>query len=332
MTGGPSAPVPMKIFVLRRILSVFPILLVVSFLSYGLLRATPGDYFSKFEGDPTWSSQRIAQERHRSGLDRDWVTGYVVWLKGALRFDFGYSFERRAPVWGLIKERLGNSFVLYGSALLLTWLLAIPLGVTAATRPRTWVDGLFGFLSYFGLSVPRVFLALLMVLFAAKTGWFPVGDMKSVTRWDSFSLLEKTVDVGHHLVLPTLVLAVTGMAGYMRQMRAATLECLSQDYVRTARAKGLPERAVIYRHTVRNAVNPLITLFGYSVAYMLSGSFLTEVVMNWPGMARLVVDGLFAQDEPLVMAAVLMAAGMLVLGNLVADILLAFADPRVRVS
>lgn len=322
----------MKIFVLRRILSVVPVLLLVSFLSYVLIRATPGDYFSRFESDPTWSPKRIAEERERAGLDKPWLEGYVVWLGGALRLDFGYSFERRAPVWSLIRSRLANSLLLYGSALLFTWALAIPLGVLAASKSHTWIDGFLGFMAYFGLSIPRVFLALLMVLLAAKTGWFPVGDMKSILDWEEFGLAEKALDVAHHLVLPTFVLGITSMAGYMRQMRGTTLEVLGQDFIRTARAKGLSEKVVLFKHCVRNAINPLITLFGYSLAFILSGSFLTEVVMNWPGMARLVVDGLFAQDEPLVMAAVLMAAAMLILGNLIADILLGFVDPRIRVS
>jgi peptide/nickel transport system permease protein len=214
----------------------------------------------------------------------------------------------------------------------LAWLVAVPLGVIAAVRRNTWIDKVSGLVAYFGLSIPSVFFALLMVLLAAYTGWFPIGDMRDVVNWDQMTMLERVLDILHHLALPVFVLSTISMASWMRQMRGSMVETLSQDYVRTAKAKGLSSGSVLFRHALRNAINPLVTLFGYSIAYVLNGSFLVEVVMNWPGMARLVVTALFNQDQPVVMGSVLMATILLVIGNTVADILLALTDPRIRLS
>jgi peptide/nickel transport system permease protein len=177
--------------------------------------------------------------------------------------------------------------------------------------------------------VPEVFLALLLLLFAAKTGWFPVSGMRSLHH-DELSWLGRILDVLHHLVLPALVLASVPLASRMRQMRGNLLEVLRADYVTTARAKGLPERTVIVKHAARNAVNPLITLFGYTLGTLLSGAFLVEVVMSWPGLGRVTIDALVTRDLYLIMGAVMMASTVLILGNLVADVLLALADPRIK--
>lgn len=260
------------------------------------------------------------------------IEGYVRWLGGAIKLDFGRSYSKRRPVWGLIIERLWNTLKLSIASLVIAWGIAIPLGVAAAVRQNSLIDHISGFIAFFGLSIPSMFFALLMVLFAAYTGWFPIGDMRDVVNYDTLSTWGKFKNQLHHLVLPSIVIATGAMAGYMRQARGNMLEVLGTNYVRTARAKGLAEKTVLFKHALRNAINPLVTLFGYSLAALLSGSFLVEVVMNWPGMARLVVDAIFAKDEPIVMAAVLMGSILLVLGNLAADMLLPLVDPRVRVS
>ncbi|MEM7163966.1 MAG: ABC transporter permease [Planctomycetota bacterium] len=260
------------------------------------------------------------------------LEGFGRWCLGALRGNFGLSFQHRRPVFELIMERLWNTLKLSLAALVIAWGLAVPLGVLAAVKPGSLPDHLCGLIAFFGLSIPSVFFALLMVLFASLTGWFPIGDMVDVVNYDSMSLWEKVKNQVHHLFLPAIVIGTGTMAGYMRQTRGNMVEALTQDYVRTARAKGLSPNKVLFKHALRNAINPLITLFGYSLAYLLTGSFLVEVVMNWPGMARLVVDAIFAKDEPIVMAAVMVGSLLLVLGNLVADLLLALTDPRVRLS
>ena len=260
------------------------------------------------------------------------IEGFFRWIARVSRADFGISFQHQDSVLELLRERLWNTLTLSLASLILAWGIAIPLGVIAAVKPGSIWDHASGFIAFFGLSIPAVFFALLMILLASYTGWFPIGDMRDSVNYDSYSTLGKLWNRLHHLVLPTLVIGTGAMAGYMRQARGNMIEALGQDYVRTARAKGLSRNTVLFQHALRNAINPLITLFGYSLAALLSGSFLVEVVMNWPGMARLVVDAIISRDEPVVMASVMVSALLLVAGNLVADLLLAAADPRVRLS
>jgi len=319
-------------FIARRLLAVPPLLLATSFVTYALLYAAPGDYVARMAEDPRMTPQMLAEMRIKFGLDGGLFERYGRWLYNAIQGDFGYSFSKEIGVYTLIGERMGNTLLLSGTTLLLAWGLALPLGVAAATRQGSWVDRIAGFFSFLGLSIPRVFFALLMVMFAATTKWFPVGGIRDQVNWDTFTGWQQVVDMAHHLVLPTIVLATTEVAHYMRQMRAEMLETLGKDFVRTARAKGLNQRQVVWRHAFWNAVNPLVTLFGYSLAGLFTGSFLVEIVFSWPGMARLTVDAVFTQDEPLVMASVMMATLMLVFGNLVADLLLGRIDPRIGVG
>ena len=266
----------------------------------------------------------------RFGLDKPWPQRYVTWLGNIVfHLDFGESFSYRQPVFDVISGRLGNTLLLALGASLITWLLAIPLGVLSAVKQYTWFDKGASFVAFVGLSIPEVFFALLMLFFAAKTGLFPTGGMRSLD-WESFSIAGKALDILHHMALPALVLGTIPMAGRMRQMRANLLDVLRVDYVTTARAKGLSENTVIWKHAVRNAINPLITLFGFTLAALLSGAFIVEIVMGWPGLGSLTLEALRKQDFYLVMGSVIMASTMLLLGNLVADLLLAVADPRIR--
>jgi len=209
-----------------------------------------------------------------------------------------------------------------------TWCLAIPLGVLAAVRQFSWVDKTLSVLSFMWLSIPEVLSGLLLLFLAARTGWLPVGGMHSL-EWDQLDLAGKAVDLLRHIALPALVVGLIPLAGRMRQMRANLLDVLRLDYVTTARAKGLDERHVVFKHALRNAINPLITLFGFTLGSLVSGSFIAEVIFAWPGLGRITLDALLAKDQYLVMGSVLMAATVLVAGNLIADLLLAIADPRI---
>lgn len=319
-------------YIARRLLAIPPLLLAVSFLTHALLYLAPGDYFSRLEENPAITAETMADIRARYGLDGGMVERYFYWCWNAIRLDFGQSFSESRPVFEILIERMSNTLLLATTSLILAWGLALPLGIIAATNRGKILDKIVGFIAFFGLSIPRVFFSLLMVLFAAVTGWFPTGGMRDQIEWDYMTTWEQILDVSHHLVLPTIVLGTTAMASYMRQMRAEMVETLNKDYVRTARAKGLSHNEVIYKHAFGNAVNPLVTLFGYSLAYLLTGSFLVEVVFAWPGMARLTVSAVFAQDEPIVMGSVVMATVMLVIGNLIADLILAVIDPRIRLE
>jgi peptide/nickel transport system permease protein len=228
-----------------------------------------------------------------------------------------------ARVWATVKLEI--------VALAIAWGLAIPLGVWSGVRPNSWIDHLCGALAYMSLSVPGVFLSILALLFALETKLFPVGNMRSLDA-DTLSLWGQFKDFVWHVTLPAAVIGLTSVAVYMRQMRGQMVETMSSDYVRTARAKGVPAYRVQFVHALRNAINPLVTLFGFSISALLSGSFLVEYVFNWPGLARVTVDAVFSKDEPLVMASVLFAAVLLVAGNLVADVLLALVDPKIRLE
>jgi peptide/nickel transport system permease protein len=231
----------------------------------------------------------------------------------------------------VIRERVWNTFILSFASITFAWLLSIPLGILSAVKQYKFTDKVCSAIAFFGLSIPGVFFALLMILFASVTGWFPTGGMRSL-NYEELSFFGKILDVAHHLVLPTIVLGTASMATLMRQMRGNLLDVLRADYVTVARAKGLSETTVVVKHATRNAINPLITLLGYSFSNLLSGAFLVEVVFGYPGLGRTTVDALFTKDMYLVVATVLMAAVLLIIGNLIADILLAFSDPRIRLK
>lgn len=312
---------------------MIPLILAVTFITQVLLIASPGDYFTTLSEHPSMSSERLEMLRAKYHLDTENVfIRYWYWARGAITGDFGYSFKFQTSVWSLIGDRVLNTLLLAVGALVVSWGLAIPLGIVSAIRKDSLVDRAAGVFSFIGLSIPSVFFSLLMVLFAAKSGLFPTGGMHDQIYWDYMSPWQKFTDVLWHLCLPAVVLGTIGLAQYMRQMRAEMIETMSQDYIRTARAKGLSLRTIVMRHALGNAINPLITLFGFSFAYLLSGAFITEFVFSWPGMGRLTVDALIVKDEPLVMASIVMVTVMLVAGNLLADVLLAAVDPRIRLE
>ena len=320
----------MWVYLLKRSLHMIPILIGVSFLTFALTALIPGDYFTKLAQNPQVTPDMLERMRTRYHLDRPWFVRYGYWLQNVVvHGDFGESIAYKRPATELVKARLWNTFILSLAATILAWSIAVPLGVLAATHKDSWVDRLCAFIAFAGLSVPDILLALLALMFAYATGWFPIGGAADPLH-DIMSPFEKLKDTLHHLVLPTLVLAAAELAGIMRQMRSNLLDTLRAEFVTTARAKGLAERWVIYKHALRNAINPLLTIFGYSLAALLSGEFIVENIMAWPGLGRLTMEAFFAQDYQLVVATVVMATALLVIGNFIADLLLAWSDPRIR--
>ena len=320
----------MRTYVLRRLLQLIPLLLAVVTLSFLLLKLAPGDYLTTLSENPQVSAATIDAMRHRFGLDRPWTVQLALYLKNlVLHLDFGESFSRHQPVFAVLREGLLNTLLLAVAGALVTWGLAIPLGAWAAARQGTAVDRTLSLVAFIGLSVPEVLSGLLLLMLAANTGWFPVGGMRSLD-WESLPLAGRSLDVLRHLVLPALVVGLVPLASRMRQMRANLLDVLRLEYVTTARAKGLDERTVVMKHALRNALNPLITLFGYTLGALLSGSLVAEIIFSWPGLGRVTYEAILSRDQYLVVGSVLMAAVVLVLGNLAADLLLAAADPRIR--
>ena len=321
----------MKTLVIRRLLAAIPLLIAVTFLTKALLVLSPGNYVDTLRGSPTISKEYFERLEALYHLNSNNVfERYWYWLWPALQGNLGDSFSKSASVWRLISERVPNTLLLTGSALLFSWVFAVPLGALAAVYRNRWIDRLIGAIAFFGLSIPSVFFSLLMLLFAAKTGLFPAGGIHDQAMWPLMTGWQRFVDTLWHLLLPTIVLGTIGLAQYVRQLRGEMIDVMSQDYIRTARAKGLSEWRVITRHALRNALNPLVTLFGFSLAFLLAGALLTEYVFGWPGLGTLVYEALRDKDEPVVMASTVMLVLMLVLGNLTADVLLAMLDPRIR--
>ncbi len=321
----------MGTYLLHRLFHMVPILVGVSLLTFVLMSLTPGDYYSKLENNPQITREKLEQLRAKAHLDKPWHVRYGYWMSDALRGDLGYSLEYKIPVTELILMRLWNTFLLALTALLIAWLVALPLGIWAAVRKDSWVDRGCAMVAFLGLSIPEILLGLIALLFAYATGWFPVSGVESnryigVDTWNAPRLLDRA----HHLILPALVLAASSLAGIMRQMRSNLLDTLRADYVTAARARGLGEGWVVGKHALRNAINPLLTIFGYSLAGLLSGAFIVENIFSWPGLGRLTLEALTSQDYRLVVATVVMATALLMVGNFIADILLAWSDPRIR--
>lgn len=320
----------MRTYVLRRLLQLVPLLLGVAVVTFALLQLAPGDYVSSLADNPTVSAATIEAMRHRFGLDRPWPVQLVSYLKNIfLHFDFGESFSRHQPVFTVLRTAVLNTLLLAVSASIVTWGLAIPLGVWAGRRQHTAVDRGLSWFAFVALSVPEVISGLLLLMLAARTGWFPVGGMHALD-WDRLGVAARALDLLRHLALPAVVVGLVPLAGRMRQMRASLLDVLRLDYVTTARAKGLDEHQVVFHHALRNALNPMITLFGLTLGSLLSGALVAEILFSWPGLGRIAYEALDSRDYYLVMGSVLMAALVLALGNLVADLLLAVADPRLR--
>ena len=317
-------------FIIRRLLSIIPMLLGISLLVFVLMYLTPGDILSEARASRDISKEYIQQMEKLYGLDQAWYVQYFLWLKNVVMLNFGDSWAYKVPVIDLLKQRVPATLILSVCALILAWGVAIPLGVLAAIYKNSIFDRISSFLAYAALSIPDFFLALLAIFFAAQTGWFPIGGRTSLihgfmTPWEQFW------DIVYHLILPTLVLGIGGVAGMMRIMRANFLDNIRAEYVITARAKGVPEGTIMFKHVLRNAINPLITAIGFAFSGLLSGALLVENIMNYPGLGQLVYEAFLKQDQYVVMAAVLMGCIMLMVGNLIADLLLAWSDPRIRI-
>ncbi|AFZ29716.1 binding-protein-dependent transport systems inner membrane component [Gloeocapsa sp. PCC 7428] len=321
------------VYVVKRLLQALLTLLLASALSFFIIQLAPGDYLDTLRQNPQISPERIEELRQQFGLDRSWLEQYGRWLwRIVTQGDFGTSFVYQRSVASLLWERIGATLLLAIASLVLTWAIAIPLGIVAAVKQNHWSDRLLQVISYTGQGFPSFITALLLLIFAQNTSpLFPVGGMTSINHAD-FSPFGRILDVAWHMILPTIALSITSFAGLQRITRGELLDVLRQDYIQTARAKGLPENRVIYVHALRNAVNPLITILGFELASLLSGAFIAEFFFNWPGLGRLILQAVLAQDLYLVMASLTMGAVMLIAGNLIADLLLKAVDPRIRLE
>lgn len=317
-------------YIIKRIFQTIPLLIMVSLISFFIIRLSPVDPLAELKLNPSVSPATVERERQRLGLDKPIIVQYGKWACSFVKGDLGVT-STGEKVSQKLKERIPNTLLLTSIVILLTWLVGVPLGIIAAVNWKTPFDRILTVLTSIGMAIPSFFFAVLLLIFAVKTGWFPIGGLTSPNFAD-MSFIGKLWDITHHLILPVIVLFTISLAGLQRQMRANMLDVLDSDYVKFARAKGLSEFSVIYKHALRNAINPMITLLGFEFAGLLSGAALTEYVFQYPGLGRLILEAVMKSDINLVMASLMMGAIMLVLGNLIADILLIITDPRIRVK
>ena len=317
-------------YIIKRILQTIPLLIMVSLISFFIIRLSPVDPLAELKLNPSVSPATVERERQRLGLDKPIIVQYGKWACSFVQGDLGVT-STGEKVSQKLKERIPNTLLLTSIVILLTWLVGVPLGIIAAVNWKTPFDRILTVLTSIGMAIPSFFFAVLLLIFAVKTGWFPIGGLTSPNFAD-MNFIGKLWDITHHLILPVIVLFTISLAGLQRQMRANMLDVLDSDYVKFARAKGLSEFSVIYKHALRNAINPMITLLGFEFAGLLSGAALTEYVFQYPGLGRLILEAVMKSDINLVMASLMMGAIMLVLGNLIADILLIITDSRIRVK
>ncbi|MGG6292800.1 ABC transporter permease [Leptolyngbya sp. AN02str] len=322
------------VYVGKRLLQGALTLLLASALSFFIIQLAPGNYLDTLRQDPRITPDTLEAFQRQFGLDKPAWQQYLLWLRNIVtRGDFGVSFiYSQRSVASLIWERIPATLLLSVTSIVVTWAIAIPLGILGAVKQDKSIDRIVRVLSYIGQGFPTLITGLLLLFLAQLLSpLFPVGGMTSINYQD-LTPLGKLLDIAWHMILPTIALSITGFAGLQRITRGQLLDVLRQDYIQTARAKGLPENRVIYVHALRNAVNPLITLLGFEFANLLSGSFITENFFNWPGLGRLILQAVTAQDLYLVMASLMMGAVLLIVGNLLADLLLKVVDPRIKLT
>ena len=316
-------------YIIRRILVFIPMLIALSIIVFGLAKAAPGDPFTGKILDPEVDPEVFEQQREELGLNKPLPVQYLNWVKSFSKGDFGMSMLYKGrTVQSLIVERFSNTLYLGLFALIITLIVSIPIGIYSARHPYSLLDysaTTFGFL---GLAIPNFFFGLVAIyLLSINLGWFPAQGTVSST---DLSGMDAFWDRIHHMVLPGITLGLAGTASYMRYMRSEVLDTLGSDYIRTARAKGMSETIVLYKHTLRNALIPIITLMGFEFGALLSGAVITEQVFNYPGLGTLFIDGVLNRDYPVVMAICLLLGVTILIGNLLADIFYSIVDPRIR--
>ncbi|MGB9197372.1 MAG: ABC transporter permease [Terriglobales bacterium] len=316
-------------YFLRRLVRAIFLLLGVSALCFAFTDMAPGSFFDEMRVNPQISPETIAGLRAQYGLDQPLVVRYARWMKSALRADLGFSIAYNAPVAPLLWSRAKNTLLLTITAMIFTWIVSVPLGLCAAARSGGGLDRAITVVSSLLIAVPEIVLALALLAIAVRWRLTPVGGMLS-PYFENLSASERLRDLIAHLKLPVLILVLSESAIIMRHIRASALEVLRAPYVEAARGLGIPRARLLLRHVLPAAANPAISLFGFSLAGLVSGSLLVEVICGWPGLGPLVLDATLSRDLYVVMGGIMFSALFMVGGNLIADILLMVCDPRIR--
>jgi peptide/nickel transport system permease protein len=325
------------LYIVKRSIQALLTLFLASILCFAIIQLSPGNFLDTLRQNPKITPQRIKELMDQFGLSdqKDFGTltkQYFKWLTQALQGNLGLSMLYFQPVASLIGQRIRATLELAIASIILTWLIAIPLGIIGAVNQNKFIDKFLRVLSYTAQGFPSFVTALsLLIVAQICSPLLPVGGRTSINH-EEFSAIGKLADILWHMILPTIALTITGFAGLQRITRGELLDVLRQDYIQTARAKGLSENRVIYVHALRNAINPLVTLLGFEFASLLSGAFIAEFFFNWPGLGKLILAGVTAKDLYLVMGSLMIGAIMLIIGNLFADLLLKFVDPRIKLA
>ncbi len=317
-------------YILKRLLHLIPVVIIISICIFCIVKMAPGDPVGA-NVDPRATAEQKAAERERLGLTKPLHIQYLKWLERSIKGDFGESYLYKQPVSEVIPQFIWNSFLLNVVVYIIAFLIAIPVGIMTAVKQYSKTDNFWAIFSIIGISMPSFFFGLLLIYaFSVKLNWFPMNGM--ITPGKNAMGFAKFVDVIKHMVLPAIVLTVGSLAGLVRYTRTSMLEVINEDYIRTARSKGLSEKVVIYKHAFRNALIPIITLLGFSIPGLFSGAVILEKVFVWPGIGNVLMDAINARDYNMVMALNIFFALLTLLGNLLADIGYALVDPRVKVE
>lgn len=323
----------MLLFIARRFIGILPLLIGITIISFAVIHVAPG---GPVELATSLRADVSAQAREKLirlyGLDKPLHVQYADWVTRLIKFDFGDSFIDGRRVIVKIAERLPITLLINVLSLLLIFIFAIPIGITSATRANSFYDRAMTVFVFVGFAMPTFWLALLLMsFFGIKLQILPILGIKSIF-FDQLSLFGKILDIAKHLVLPVFISAFVSLAGMSRYIKTNMLNVLHENYIRTARAKGLPESKVIYKHALKNALLPIITILGLSIPGLIGGSVIIETIFSIPGMGRLAFEAVMARDYPVIMAILVISALLTLLGNLIADISYCWADPRIRVG
>lgn len=313
----------MKKYILKRLLELIPVLILVSIFSFFIIQASPGDPIDNYVR-PGMTEEQIEDIKEEYELDGSMAQQYFRWMSHIMRGDLGTSIHQNRPVVDIIAERLPATLMLMGTALAFSLMIAIPLGLWAGLRKNKLSDNIISLISYLGISVPPFWLAMIVIiLFSLKLHLLPSGGSITVN-------VNTAADLLWHMILPAFVLSLNNMAIFTRYIRSNTISQLEEDYVQTAMAKGTGKRKILFRHVLKNCLLPIITLAGINIAGLVCGSFVVETIFSWPGIGRLAMDAVGNRDFPLIMGYTMFSCIILILGNLIADVLYAVADPRIR--
>ncbi|MHC1750250.1 MAG: ABC transporter permease [Cellulosilyticaceae bacterium] len=317
-------------YIIKRLIHMIPVMFIISMVLFGIIKATPGDPVG-MKMDPRMTAEQKAAERERLGLNKPPHLQYIDWLGRTIKGDFGDSSTYSQPVRNIIGTFIWNTFILNLGVFIITFLIAIPLGIYTANHKDGWIDKIVTVLSYAGISFPSFFISLILIyIFSVNLNIFPIGGM--VTPGMNAVGFAKARDIIHHMILPTIALVIITLPSTLRYVRMNMLSAIKQDYIRTARAKGLSEKVVIYKHAFRNALLNIVTLLGMQLVGLFAGASILEKVFSWPGIGGVLLESVTSRDYNLMMAIMIMFALLTLLGNLLADIGYALVDPRIKVE